>query len=186
MGSPGLTGSEVAQQDPASSEIGETGAGTSAPPSVSVPERSRAAKKRFTLHSLVELVHDLAIAVIVCILLITYVIQAFKVQGSSMSPTLVNGERILVNKFVYNFNFSPIERGDIVVFWYPDDPNLSFIKRVVGLPGEIIEIRSGEVYVDGEPYPEAVYRRRQARLEESDPAGGPPGTLLRAGRQSGR
>ena len=111
-------------------------------------------RRRFTLHSLVELVHDLAIAVIVCILLITYVVQAFKVQGSSMSPTLVNGERILVNKFVYNFNFSPIDRGDIVVFWYPEDPNLSFIKRVVGLPGEIIEIRSGEVYIDGEAYPE--------------------------------
>ena len=84
----------------------------------------------------------------------SYVVQAFKVQGSSMSPTLVNGERILVNKFVYSFNFSPIERGDIVVFWYPEDPNLSFIKRVVGLPGEIVEIRGGEVYVDGEPHPE--------------------------------
>lgn len=111
-------------------------------------------KKRFTLHALVELVHDLAIAVIVCILLITYIVQAFKVQGSSMSPTLVNGERILVNKFVYNFNFSEIERGDIVVFWYPEDPNLSFIKRIVALPGEIVEIREGEVYLDGEAYTE--------------------------------
>lgn len=104
--------------------------------------------------SLIDLLHDLAIAVVVCVLLITYVVQAFKVQGTSMSPELLDGERILVNKFIYRF--AEINRGDVVVFWYPEDPNLSFIKRVVGLPGETVEVRNGDVYLDGamldEPY----------------------------------
>jgi signal peptidase I len=108
--------------------------------------------KRF--QSLVDLLHDLAIAVVVCVLLITYVVQAFKVQGTSMSPELRDGERILVNKFVYYFG--EIQRGDVVVFWYPEDPELSFIKRVVALPGETVEIKGGEVLVNGraleEPY----------------------------------
>ncbi len=104
--------------------------------------------------SIVDLLHDLAIAVVVCVLLITYVVQAFKVQGTSMSPELRDGERILVNKFLYYFG--DIARGDVVVFWYPEDPELSFIKRVVALPGETVEIRSGAVLVNGtlieEPY----------------------------------
>ena len=106
------------------------------------------------LESLVDLLHDLAIAVIVCVLLITYVVQAFKVQGTSMSPELADGERILVNKFVYYVG--EIHREDVVVFWYPEDPDLSFIKRVIALPGETVEIRSGAVYINGrlleEPY----------------------------------
>ncbi|TDI48320.1 MAG: signal peptidase I [Acidobacteria bacterium] len=100
-----------------------------------------------TFRSIVELVHDLAIAVVICVLLITYVVQAFKVQGTSMSPELKDGERILVNKFMYHF--SDIARGDVVVFWYPEDPELSFIKRIIALPGETVEIKSGDVFVDG-------------------------------------
>ncbi len=64
-----------------------------------------------------------------------------------MSPELHDGERILVNKFIYRF--ADIERSDVVVFWYPEDPELSFIKRVIGLPGETVEVRNGDVYVDG-------------------------------------
>lgn len=97
--------------------------------------------------ALIDLLHDLAVAVVVCVLLITYVVQAFKVQGTSMSPELADGERILVNKLLYRF--WDIHRDDVVVFWYPEDPDLSFIKRVIGLPGETVEIRSGTVYVDG-------------------------------------
>ena len=71
-----------------------------------------------------------------------------------MAPLLSDQERIFINKFVYRFE--PIERGDVVVFWYPLDRTKSFIKRVVGLPGEVVEIRQGIVYVDGaslaEPY----------------------------------
>jgi len=94
-----------------------------------------------------ELLHDLSVAVLFCFFLITFVAQAFRVQGTSMLPLLEDGERIIVNKFVYRFH--PIERGDVVVFWYPRDPSVSFIKRVVGLPGDTVEVREGDVYVNG-------------------------------------
>jgi signal peptidase I len=65
-----------------------------------------------------------------------------------MVPELRNGERILVNKFIYNFR--SISRGDVVVFWYTEDPDVSFIKRVVALPGDRVEIRRGKLLVNGE------------------------------------
>jgi len=120
--------------------------------SVAAPAGTDEAPKTARFQSLVDLLHDLAIAVVVCVLLITYVVQAFKVQGTSMSPELKDGERILVNKFLYYFG--DIERGDVVVFWYPEDPQLSFIKRVVALPGETVEIRAGEVRVNDRPVDE--------------------------------
>ena len=120
--------------------------GASEPPRAESAPAEDADSKEGTLHWLAELLHDLAIAVVVCVLLITYVVQAFKVQGTSMSPELHDGERILVNKFMYRL--SDIARGDVVVFWYPEDPELSFIKRVVALPGETVEIKNGDVFVD--------------------------------------
>ena len=132
-------------------------------PRAGEPRPTAAGGRSPALQSLLDLVHDLAIAVVVCVFLITYVVQAFKVQGSSMSPELADGERILVNKFLYRVD--SIERGDVVVFWYPEDPELSFIKRVVALPGESVEVRDGQVFVDGElldePYidPENADRR---------------------------
>jgi signal peptidase I len=69
-----------------------------------------------------------------------------------MAPLLSDQERIFINKFVYRFE--PIGRGDVVVFWYPRDHSKSFIKRVVGLPGETIEIRAGRVYVDRKEWKE--------------------------------
>ena len=94
-----------------------------------------------------ELLHDLSVAVLFCFFLITFVAQAFRVQGTSMEPLLHDGDRILVNKLVYRLG--AIERGDVVVFWYPRDPSTSFIKRVVGRPGDRVEIRSGRLYVNG-------------------------------------
>ena len=70
-----------------------------------------------------------------------------KVEGTSMAPLLSDQERIFINKFVYRFE--PIERGDVVVFWYPLDKSKSFIKRVIGLPGETLELRGGRLYVNG-------------------------------------
>jgi signal peptidase I len=94
-----------------------------------------------------ELLHDLSVAVLFCFFLITFVAQAFRVQGTSMLPLLHDSERIIVNKFVYRFH--TIDRGDVVVFWFPRDPSVSFIKRVVGLPGDTVELRSGVLYVNG-------------------------------------
>jgi signal peptidase I len=129
-----------------------------APPVSASTERASRPGAR-PLRALLNLLHDLAIAVVICVFLIAYVVQAFKVQGSSMAPELVDGERILVNKFLYRL--WPIERGDVVVFWYPEDPEVSFIKRVVALPGDRIEIRAGKVFVNGasvkEPYVKAEF-----------------------------
>jgi signal peptidase I len=137
--------------------------------SVAAPAEAGAAgaAKTGRFQSLVALLHDLAIAVVVCVVLITYVVQAFKVQGTSMSPELKDGERILVNKFLYYFG--DIERGDVVVFWYPEDPELSFIKRVVALPGETVEIRSGTAFVNGRPLDEPFVSGTNADLRSYPP-----------------
>jgi signal peptidase I len=130
--------------------------------SLAAPAATAEAAKSGRFQSLVDLLHDLAIAVVVCVLLITYVVQAFKVQGTSMSPELKDGERIMVNKFLYYFG--DIARGDVVVFWYPEDPQLSFIKRVVALPGESVEIRSGKVFVNDMPIDEPYVSDANADL----------------------
>lgn len=90
---------------------------------------------------------DLAVALGLALVIIIFLYQPVKVEGTSMNPLLSDQERIFINKFIYHFE--PIDRGDVVVFWYPLDRSKSFIKRVVGLPGETVEIREGKVYVDG-------------------------------------
>ena len=113
-----------------------------------------------------ELLHDLAVAVLFCFFLVTFVGQAFRVQGTSMLPLLEDGERIIVNKLVYRFR--PIGRGDVVVFWYPRDPSVSFIKRVLGLPGDVVELRQGFLFVNGKAVEES-YLSPRFRDDESYP-----------------
>jgi signal peptidase I len=102
---------------------------------------------------------DLLIAIGLALVIIVFLYQPVKVEGTSMAPLLSDQERIFINKFVYRFE--PIERDDVVVFWYPLDRSKSFIKRVIGLPGETVEIRQGLVYVNGhslaEPYVPTQY-----------------------------
>ena len=95
---------------------------------------------------------DLAVALGLALVIIIFLYQPVKVEGTSMAPLLSDQERIFINKFVYRFE--PIGRGDVVVFWYPRDHSKSFIKRVVGLPGETIEVRTGRVYVDRKEWKE--------------------------------
>jgi signal peptidase I len=90
---------------------------------------------------------DLAVFLGLILVIIIFLYQPVKVEGTSMTPLLSDQERIFINKFVYRFE--PIERGDVVVFWYPLDRSKSFNKRVVGLPGETLEMRDGRLYVDG-------------------------------------
>src|ERR1700756_4947667 len=91
---------------------------------------------------------DLLIAIGLALVIIVFLYQPVKVEGTSMAPLLSDQERIFINKFVYRFE--PIQRGDVVVFWYPLDRSKSFIKRVIALPGKSVEIRQGMVYVDGQ------------------------------------
>jgi signal peptidase I len=97
---------------------------------------------------------DILFAFVTAIFIVIFVVQPVKVEGTSMQPHLVDQERIFVNRFIYRF--AKIDRGDVVVFWFPKDPNKSFIKRVLALPGDEVEIRNGAVYVNGakqdEPY----------------------------------
>ncbi len=119
----------------------------------------RASRQGLWTESL-KLVRDIILIVAVLLLLGVFVAQPVVVEGTSMLPQLHDGERLLVDKLVYykikSFDWGHIERGDVVVFWYPKDPDKSYVKRVIGLPGESVEIRNGEVFINGqqlnEPY----------------------------------
>jgi signal peptidase I len=96
-------------------------------------------------------VRDLAFSVLIAVVLIVFIYQPVKVEGTSMEPGLSDNERIFINKFTYKLNLGDIRRGDTVVFWYPADITKSYIKRVIGLPGDHIRIVHGQVYVNGSP-----------------------------------
>ena len=115
---------------------------------------------------------DLLIAIGLALVIIVFLYQPVKVEGTSMAPLLSDQERIFINKFVYRFE--PIQRGDVVVFWYPLDHSKSFIKRVVGLPGESVEIRQGAVYVDGKIVREPYVPPQYEDLSDFGPVRVPP------------
>src|SRR4026207_1944860 len=86
---------------------------------------------------------DLAFSVLLAVVLIVFIYQPVKVEGTSMMPALTDQERLFVSKFPCRWGFGSIERGDTVVFWYPQDLSKSYIKRVIGLPGDRIRIEDG-------------------------------------------
>jgi signal peptidase I len=93
-------------------------------------------------------VRDLLISVASSVLIITFLYQPVRVEGTSMLPRLEDRDRLFINKFVYRI--SAIERGDVVVFRYPRDPEKSYIKRVIALPGDRLRIDRGVVWVNGQ------------------------------------
>ena len=115
---------------------------------------------------------DLLIAIGLALVIIIFLYQPVKVEGTSMAPLLSDQERIFINKFVYRFE--PIQRGDVVVFWYPLDRTKSFIKRVIALPGESVEIRQGIVYVDGQEIKEPYVPPQYEDLSDYGPVRVPP------------
>lgn len=114
-----------------------------------------------------KLLRDVFLIVVVFILFGVFIAQPVVVEGTSMVPQLHDGERLLVNKLIYykfkSVSWGHIERGDIVVFWYPNDPDKSYVKRVIGLPGETVELRNGKVFINGqelnEPYLDAEHNK---------------------------
>ncbi|HKE06101.1 MAG TPA: signal peptidase I, partial [Blastocatellia bacterium] len=99
----------------------------------------------------------LVLACVSTLIFMNYILATVRVQGQAMMPTLRDGERVLIWKVVEEIN-----RGDIVVFLYPDDPSKSYIKRIIGLPGEEVMVENGKVLINGtaldEPYMNADYR----------------------------
>lgn len=122
-------------------------------------QQKNSIKKKSTFREYAEAA---AIAVILALFIRTFAVQAFKIPSGSMEPTLLIGDHILVNKFIYGVKLpfvhktlvpiSEPQRNDVIVFIYPVDQSKDFIKRVVGLPGERIEIKNQKIYIDGKPY----------------------------------
>src|SRR3954469_22143288 len=118
----------------------------------------------FKKSTLREYFESIAIAVILALFIRTFVVQAFKIPTGSMEETLLIGDHLLVNKFVFGPTASSAERAvlpigtirrrDVLVFKYPEEPDRDFIKRVIGLPGETVELRDKKVYINGTPLDE--------------------------------
>lgn len=128
----------------------------------------------------VETLDATIFAALISLVIIVFVVQAFFIPSGSMEPTLRVGDRILVGKFVYRI--WPIRRGDTIVFRYPLNPNKDFVKRVVGLPGERIEMKDGLVLLDGRPlgevYPTALPGGDRACSSNYGPEVVPPEKLF--------
>lgn len=132
-----------------------------------------AAERAETKPILRDYIETILICVIFVIFSRAFVFQQSKIPSGSMMDTLLIGDYIMVNRFVYATDASgplgsvlpvrPIQRGDVVVFKKPQEPETDFIKRVIGLPGDLLELRGGSVWVNGErlsePYVEEAYRR---------------------------
>lgn len=125
--------------------------------------------------SALSLLGNVALSVVLAVVVIVFIYQPVKVEGTSMMPGLTDQERIFINKYTYRLGTDTIEREDLVVFHYPYDPTQSYIKRIIGVPGDTIEIRDGTVYVDGkvldEPYVPEEYRDHVSMQRESVPPG---------------
>ncbi len=107
-----------------------------------------------------SLLRDVILALFLAVFLVVFLYQPVRVEGTSMMPGLHDQEHIFINKFTYKFN--SIERGDTVVFWFPLDRSKVYIKRVIGLPGDTVQVDRGEVVLNGkhldEPYVPDEYR----------------------------
>jgi signal peptidase I len=135
-------------------------------PIFSEPGDPGALNQRSAINMIASWIRDLFISVILAILVILFLYQPVKVEGTSMMPALVDQERIFINKFVYRLGIGSIERGDMVVFWFPGDTTKSYIKRIIGVPGDTVEVDNGSVIVNGhrleETYVVEEYRDRQS------------------------
>jgi signal peptidase I len=120
-------------------------------PAAEPPKEMPAAASGGGLWSAFSWLRDLAFSVLIAVVSIVFIYQPVKVEGTSMMPALTDQERIFINKFTYRLGLGSIERGDVVVFEYPVDRSKSFIKRVIGLPGDRVRIDRGQVYVNDRP-----------------------------------
>ena len=97
---------------------------------------------------------DLGLSVVIAFLIVVFLYQPVKVEGTSMMPSIFDQQRIFVDKFFFQVGISEIHRGDVVVFWFPQDQRVSYIKRVIAIPGDRVAISGGQVYLNGSVLPE--------------------------------
>ena len=125
-----------------------------------------------------EYFESIVIAVILALFIRTFVVQAFKIPTGSMERNLLIGDHLLVNKFVYGPALTsaervilpdrPVKRGDVVVFKYPEDPERDFIKRVIGLPGETVQVKAKKIFINDQPLDEPYVHYEQPPLRVPD------------------
>jgi signal peptidase I len=143
-----------------------------------------------------EYAESIIFALVLALVIRTFVIQAFKIPSGSMEPTLQIGDHLLVNKFIYGvripftsirlFPWESPQRGDVIVFIYPPDPDKDFIKRVIGVGGDTVRMVNKKLYINGVevPDPHAVYSKDtsllgdQQQLDNFGPVTVPPGYLF--------
>ncbi|MCZ2147009.1 MAG: signal peptidase I [Bryobacterales bacterium] len=144
----------------------ETGSPPTVAPVAAASGHASAPPQKSAFAMTLSWLRDLMLSVVIAIVVILFLYQPVKVEGTSMMPSLVDQERIFINKFVYKFGIGDIQRGDMIVFHFPADPSKSYIKRVIGLPGDTIAVEDGVVYVNGkrldETYVPDEYRDRQS------------------------
>src|SRR5712692_3466532 len=126
-----------------------------------------------------EYLESVVVAVILALFIRTFAVQAFKIPTGSMETNLLIGDHLLVNKLVYSPSLGewenrllakkPVGRGHVVVFKYPEEPSRDFIKRVIGLPGETVEVRDKTVLIDGKALNEPYARFLEPPLRRDDP-----------------
>jgi signal peptidase I len=128
-----------------------------------------------------EYSESIIIAILLALVIRTYLVQAFKIPSGSMEDTLAIGDHLLVNKFIYGtkipFTTTSViklrdpRQGDVIVFEYPEDPSKDFIKRVVGTPGDVVEGKDKKVFVNGKPYenPHEIHKEKEIIPKEMNP-----------------
>jgi signal peptidase I len=133
-------------------------------------QRVRKTQGRKATSVIREWVESIVVAFLLAMVIRAFVVQAFKIPTGSMRPTLMEGDLILVNKFIYgakapfiNFRFPALrqpKRGDVVVFIYPENPKRDFVKRLIATEGETVEIKNGTIYINDRPLLDATFSQR--------------------------
>jgi len=166
---------------------------------VSEKEITALGKKRNAKSTLREWIESIVIAFVLAMFIRTFIVQAFKIPSGSMRPTLIEGDRILVSKFIYGARI-PLtdslrlpglrnpQRGDVVVFLYPEDPTRDFIKRLIATEGETAQIKNGKIYINNQPLDDPKFARnyvnRGPYAKQGDSVIVPPDSLFVLGDNS--
>jgi signal peptidase I len=111
--------------------------------------------KNRLLYYIADWTETIVVALILALIIRTWIVQTSEVISGSMIPTIEIGDRVLVNKFI--FNFRAPQRGEVILFKYPKDPSKDFVKRVMGLPGETLQLKDGQLYINDKMVPQSRY-----------------------------